>query len=83
MKGKHLFQAFLFLLVVGLFFAACGSSEDPFNPYLYYTANGCPTTAPLYCPSSGKCCPSGSPYHCTSTSSCYSSAPGCSYDTCS
>jgi hypothetical protein len=75
-------QIFMVLLVVSMFFAACGS-DDPLN------ALGCPDNT-TYCSGSGKCCQNGYPYHCNSGSAsgtCYSDLPTnppcTTYDYCS
>lgn len=51
-------HAFMVLLVLGLFVAACGGN-DPLN-----TAS-C-QSGYTYCSNSGKCCKNGYPYHCDS-----------------
>lgn len=79
-------QLFMALLVVGIFFAACGGSNDPLNAV---TNHGCSSNY-TYCSGSGKCCPNGYPYHCNAGSAsgtCYSSNPTnppcTTYDYCS
>jgi hypothetical protein len=67
-------QIFMVLLVVGMFLAACGGSNDPFNSL---TNGGC-SSGYTYCSSSGKCCPNGYPYHCDSAGSSYDNTGKCS-----
>lgn len=64
-------QAFMVMLVLGLFIAACGNDK---NSPLYY--NAC-SSGYIKCANTGKCCPETARYYCSDLTTETSGKTGC------